>query len=120
MASVSFYLGKEIDENSLIFVTFTFNNNRLRLSTGLHVPKKDWDEETQKAKPEKDYRDINKKIRETVNFFHDKYEELFPKGVRLTKDEVKINSNEILEAYKIFTGKKKAAESISISLLSII
>jgi integrase len=120
MASVSFYLGKEIDENSLIFVTFTFNNNRLRLSTGLHVPKKDWDEETQKAKPEKDYRDINKKIRETVNFFHDKYEELFPKGVRLTKDEVKINSNEILEAYKIFTGKKKAAESISISLLSFI
>ena len=120
MASVSFYLGKEIDEKSLIFVTFTFNNNRLRLSTGLHVPKKNWDEETQKAKPEKDYSDINKKVRETVNFFLDKYEELFPKGVRLTKDEVKINSNEILEAYKIFTGKKKAAESISISLLSFI
>ena len=74
MASVVFYLDKEVDEKSLIFVSFTFNHARLRLSTGLHVPLKNWDQENQKAKPEKDYREVNKKLRDTVNFFQDKYD----------------------------------------------
>ena len=120
MASVSFYLGKETGENPLIFVTFTFNHVRLRLSTGMHVPKKNWDEETQKAKPEKDFRDINKKLRETVNFFLDKYDELFTKGIMFTKDEVKIKSVDILDSYKVFIGKKTAPIEEKISLMSFI
>lgn len=120
MASVVFYLDKEVDENSLIFVSFTFNHARLRLSTGMHVPLKNWDQENQKAKPEKDYREVNKKLRETVNFFQDKYDELFPKGVHLSKDDTAGKSKEILEAYKIFTGKKKVTSTVPISLISFI
>jgi integrase len=120
MASVVFYLDKEVDENSLIFVSFTFNHARLRLSTGMHVPLKNWDQENQKAKPEKDYRDVNKKLRETVNFFQDKYDELFPKGVQLSKDDTAGKSKEIIEAYKVFTGKKKVISTVPISLISFI
>lgn len=120
MASVVFYLDKEVDEKSLIFVSFTFNHARLRLSTGLHVPLKNWDQENQKAKPEKDYREVNKKLRDTVNFFQDKYDELFPKGLQFTKDEVKSKSKEVLESYKIFTGKKKMILPIKMSLIPFI
>ncbi|MGA3014275.1 MAG: site-specific integrase [Bacteroidales bacterium] len=120
MASVVFYLDKEVDENSLIFVSFTFNHARLRLSTGMHVPLKNCDHENQRAKPEKDYREVNKKLRETVNFFQDKYDELFPKGVQLSKDDTAGKSKEILEAYKIFTGKKKVTSTVPISLISFI
>lgn len=120
MASISFYLGKEKDEICLIFVTFTFNHARLRFSTGLHVPKKNWDEETQKAKPEKDFRETNKKLRETGNFFLDKYDELFPKGIVFSKDEIKVKTDEILDAYKIYIGKKTAPVEEKVSLISFI
>jgi len=120
MASIVFYLDKEVEEKSLIFLSFTFNHKRLRLSTGLGVPLKNWDEETQKAKPEKQFRDINKKLRETVNFFHDKYDEHFPKGITFSKDEVKAKSAKILDAYKVFVGKKTAPVEEKISLISFI
>ena len=120
MASIIFYPDKEKNGESLLLLSFTFNHERLRLSTGLHVPKDDWDQEAQKAKPAKDYPEVNKRLRETVNFFLDKYDELFAKGIKLTKQEVKVKSDEIVEAFKVFTGRKKAIEAGGISLLSFI
>jgi len=120
MASIIFYPDKEKNGESLLLLSFTFNHERLRLSTGLHVPKDDWDQEAQKAKPAKDYPEVNKRLRETVNFFLDKYDELFAKGIKLTKQEVKVKSDEIVEAFKVFTGRKKAIEAAKISLLSFI
>ena len=120
MASIVFYAEKEKNEKSLLLLSFTFNHERLRLSTGLHVPLKNWDQEAQKAKPAKEYVDVNKRLRETVNFFLDKYDELFPKGIKLSKDEVKRKSAEILEAFKVFTGRKKIVEADRISLISFI
>jgi len=120
MASVSFYLGKETDEKSLIFVTFTFNHERLRLSTGLHVPKINWDKEGQKAKPAKDFSEVNKKLREISSLFLDKYDELFPTGMSSSKEEVKKKSAEILDAFNVFTGRKKANRASNISLLAYI
>jgi integrase len=120
MASITFYPDKEKNGESLLLLSFTFNHERLRLSTGLHVPKDDWDQEAQKAKPAKDYPEVNKRLRETVNFFLDKYDELFAKGINLTKQEVKAKSDEIVEAFKVFTGRKKAIEAGRISLLSFI
>ena len=120
MASVIFYPDNEKNGESLLLLSFTFNHQRLRLSTGLHVPKDNWDQQAQKAKPAKDYIDENKRLRETVNFFLDKYDELFPKGIKLSKDEVKRKSDEMFEAYKVFTGRKKATETNDISFISFI
>ncbi|MCX6248348.1 MAG: phage integrase SAM-like domain-containing protein [Bacteroidetes bacterium] len=120
MASIIFYLDKENNGNSLILLSFTFNHKRLRLSTGLTVPKISWDQESQKAKPIKDFIDENKRLRETVNFFLDKYDELFPKGIKPMPDEVQRKSDQILEAFKIFSGRKKAIEGEKVSLISFI
>ena len=120
MASIIFYPDKEKNGESLLLLSFTFNHERLRLSTGLHVPKDDWDQEAQKAKPAKDYGDVNKRLRETVNFFLDKYDEIFPKGIKLTKDDVKGKSAEIVEAFKVFTGRKASYKADRVSLISYI
>jgi len=118
MASIIFYPDKEKNGNSLILLSFTFNHKRLRLSTGLTIPKSHWDQESQKAKPVKDYLDENKRFRETVNFFHDKYEELFPKGIKLSEAEVNQKAEEMTEAFKVFTGRKKASIEQKITLLT--
>ena len=120
MASIVFYPDKEKNEKSLLLLSFTFNHARLRLSTGLHIPLASWDKEGQKAKPAKDYSDINKKLRETGSFFLDKYDELFPKGCNFSKAEIRMKSDEILDAYKIFSGKKVVAETVKVSLISFI
>lgn len=120
MASIIFYPGKEKNGKYLIFLSFTFNHERLRLSTGLSVPTNCWDQEGQKAKPAKDFSEENKHLRETVNFFLNKYDELFPKGINFSKDEVKLKSAEILDAFKVFTGKKVAIETVKTSLISFI
>ncbi len=118
MASIIFYPDKEKNEKSLLLLSFTFNHARLRLSTGLHVPKNDWDQQAQKAKPAKDYSEVNTRLRETANFFLDKYDELFPKGKKLTKEEVNEKSAEMVNEFKVFTGRKKAVDATGISLLS--
>ena len=120
MASVIFYPDKEKNGESLLLLSFTFNHQRLRLSTGLHFPTDDWDQQSQKAKPAKDYIEENKRLRETVNFFLDKHDELFPKGIKLSKVEVKRKSDEIVEAYRVFTGRRKAREIENISFISFI
>jgi integrase len=118
MASVIFYPDKDVNGKSLILISFTFNHKRLRLSSGLHVPAGKWDQEAQKMKPNKDFVDENKRLRETVNFFLDKYDELFPKGIKLSKEEVDRKSVEINEAFKVFTGRKKAGNAAKITLFS--
>jgi integrase len=118
MASITFYPDKEKNEKSLLLLSFTFNHARLRLSTGLHVPKNDWDQQAQKAKPAKDYSEINTRLRETANFFLDKYDELFPKGIKLSKEEVKVKSAEMVNEFKVFTGRSKAVDASRVSLLS--
>jgi len=120
MPSVKFYPDKEKNGKCVLLVSFTFSHERLRLSSGLHVPIANWEQEEQKAKPPKDFAETNKRIRETVNFFLDKHDELFPKGVKLSKEEVKRKANEITEAFKIFTGRKKAEEIVRTTLLSFI
>jgi len=120
MASIIFYPDKEKNEKSLLLLSFTFNHERLRLSTGLHVPKSNWDQEAQKAKPAKDFTEENKRLRETVNFFLDKYDELFSKGIKYSKDEVKEKSAEMVNAFKVFTGRKEALEANRITLISFI
>jgi hypothetical protein len=67
MASLKFYQYKESDGNTMIFMSFTFNHERLRLSSGLSIPAKAWDAETQKAKPAKDFVECNRKLREFQN-----------------------------------------------------
>jgi len=120
MASIIFYPDKEKNGESLLLLSFTFNHQRLRLSTGLHVPTDDWDQEAQKAKPAKDYVDVNKRLRDTVNFFLDKYDEIFPKGINLSKEDVKKKSAQIVDAYKVFMGRKKATASVDMTFISFI
>lgn len=89
-------------------MTFTFNRQRLRFSTGLNASEKSWSEEDQKAKPLKDYPDENKGIREINNFLLDTYDKVFPKGQKVSKEEVKQKSEERSERYQVFmTGMKK-------------
>jgi hypothetical protein len=45
------------------------------------APVAKWDHEAQKIKPVKGFADENKRLRKTVNFFLDKYDEIFPKGI---------------------------------------
>jgi len=120
MASIIFYPDKEKNEKSLILLSFTFNHERLRLSTGIKVPTSNWDQEAQKAKPVKDFFEENKHLRATVNFFLDKYDELFPKGIKLSKEEIKRKSVLIVEAYKVFSGRHETTAITSISLISYI
>jgi len=105
-----FYTEKERKNGCLIMVTFTFNHERLRLSTGLNVPEKAWDNDEQKVRPLKDYAEENKRIREINSFLLDTYDELFPKGLKLTKDETKKKSREIKERYQVFLGRKEGKE----------
>ena len=110
MATVIFYLDKERKNGCLILVTLTFNHQRLRLSTGLNVPLKAWDNDEQKAKPLKDHSETNKRLREINNFLLNTYDKVFPKGEKLPQEEVKKKSEEIREAYQVFIGRKDAEE----------
>jgi site-specific recombinase XerD len=116
MASVIFYPDKEKKGKTLLLISFTFNHKRLRLSSGVHVPVVKWDQETQKVKPLKDFADENKRLRETVNFFLDKYDELFPKGIKMSEEEVNRKAEEMNEAFKVFTGRKKASVAQKVTL----
>lgn len=87
MASLKFFPHKEPNSKTLILITFTFNHVRLRLSTGLSIPTKAWDEIDQKAKPLKDFAEQNRKLREISKFLFDKYDELFPSESTFTKEE---------------------------------
>ena len=116
MASVIFYPDKEKNGKALLLISFTFNHKRLRLSSGVHVPVAKWDQEAQKVKPLKDFADENKRLRETVNFFLDKYDELFPMGIKLSTEEVFKKALEMTEAFKVFTGRKKANKEKDVNL----
>jgi integrase len=116
MASVIFYPDKEKNGKALLLISFTFNHKRLRLSSGVHVPVAKWDQEAQKVKPLKDFADENKRLRETVNFFLDKYDELFPVGIKLSTEEVFKKALEMTEAFKVFTGRKKANKEKDVNL----
>ena len=120
MASIIYYPDKEKNEKSLLILSFTFNHARLRLSTGIHIPAGCWDQEAQKAKPAKQFGKENKRLREISSFFLDKYDELFPKGIKLSKDEVTKKSAEILDAFKVFSGRAVPEEIIKVSLISYI
>lgn len=120
MAKVKFYLDKERKNGSLILVTFTFNHERLRFSTGLNVLKKAWDDKDQKAKPLKEFAETNKHLRDVNSFLLNIYDELFAKGVKISKEDVKSKSLEIKEAYQVFTGRKKVAISKKTSLVEFI
>ena len=110
MATVLFYIDKERKNGCLILSTFTFNNFRLRLSTGLNIPSKAWDNEEQKAKPLKDYSDTNKRLREINSFLLDTYDKHFHNGIKPTKEDVHEKSRLIKEAYQIFIGRKEMDE----------
>lgn len=110
MATVIYYLDKERKNGCLILVTFTFNHQRLRFSTGLNVSKKAWDNDDQKAKPLKEHSETNKRLREIENFLLNTYDKVFPKGEKLPQEEVKRKSEEIREAYQIFIGRKDAEQ----------
>jgi site-specific recombinase XerD len=118
MASVNFYLDKERNKKILILIAFTFNNMRLRLTTGLHIPQNAWDKDEQKVKPLKTYADENKRLRDIKSFLLDKYDELFPNGLSISKDLAKEKSILIMDSYKVFTGKKKLEEVKKESLLT--
>ena len=120
MATVKFYLDKERKNGSLILVTFTFNHERLRFSTGLNVPKKAWDDEDQKATPVKDYVETNKHLRDVNSFLLNIYDGLFPKGAKISKEDVKKKSLEIREAYQVFAGRKDVDISNKTSLVEYI
>ena len=120
MATVKFYIDKERKNGSLILVTFTFNHERLRFSTGLNVPKKAWDDKDQKAKPLKEFAETNKHLRDVNSFLLNIYDELFVKGVKISKEDVKSKSLEIREAYQVFAGRKKVAISNKTSLIEFI
>ena len=87
MATVIFYLDKERKNGCLILATFTFNHQRLRLSTGLNVTKKVWNDEEQRAYPLKDHAETNKRLREINSFLLDTYDKYFSKGLKPTKEE---------------------------------
>jgi len=120
MASVNFYQHKESNSKTLILITFTFNHQRLRLSTGLSVPAKAWDKDDQKAKPVKEFAETNKRLREITNLLLDKYDELFPSESVFSKDEIKRKSQELKDAYQVFTGRKEEKIIVQTTLLSFI
>jgi integrase len=120
MATVKFYLDKERKGGCLILVTFTFNHERLRFSTGLNVPKKAWDDDVQKAKPVKDHVETNKHLRDVNSFLLNSYDELFPSGAKISKEEVKMKSLAIREAYQVFAGRKDIDSSDKTSLVEFI
>ena len=120
MATVLFYADKERKNGCLILLTFTFNHHRLRLSTGLNVPSKAWDSDDQKAKPLKDYAETNKQLREANSFLLNTYDELFPKGAKFSKEDVKKKSLEIRAAYQIFAGRKDVTVSNTTTLVDFI
>jgi integrase len=120
MASVKFYQHKESNGKTLILITFTFNHQRLRLSTGLSVPAKAWDQEDQKAKPMKEFAETNKRLREITNFLLDKYDELFPSESVFSKDEIKTKSKELKDSFQVFAGRKEETITIPTTLLSFI
>ena len=120
MASIIYYPDKEKNGKSLLILSFTFNHARLRLSTGLHVPKENWEQENQIAVPVKKFGKVNKRLMEITSFFGDKYDELFPKGIKLSNEKVNRKKAELTNAYKIFTGRKTATESKKDSLISFV
>ena len=120
MASVKYYQHKESNSKTLILITFTFNHQRLRLSTGLTVPAKAWDKDDKKAKPVKEFAETNKRLREITNFLLDKYDELFPSESVFSKDEIKRKSQELKDSYQIFAGRKEEKIIVQTTLLSFI
>jgi len=120
MASVKYYQHKESNSKTLILITFTFNHQRLRLSTGLTVPAKAWDKDDQKAKPMKEFAETNKRLREITNFLLDKYDELFPSESIFSKDEIKRKSQELKDSYQVFAGRKEEKIIVQTTLLSFI
>ena len=120
MATLVFNLDIDRKGKSLILITFTFNNQRLRFSTGLNVPTKAWDKEDQRAKPLKEFADTNKHLRDINSFLLNAYDELFPKGAKLSKEEIKMKSIKIREAYQVFAGRKEVAISNKTSLVEFI
>lgn len=120
MATVMFYADKERKNGCLILLTFTFNNQRLRLSTGLNVPSKAWNNDDQKAKPVKDYAETNKHLRDVNSFLMNIYDELFSKGAKISKEEVKKKSLKIRDAYQVFAGRKEVDTSNKTSLVEYI
>lgn len=110
MATVIFYLDKERKNGCLILATFTFNHQRLRLSTGLNVTKKVWNDEEQRAYPLKDHAETNKRLREINSFLLDTYDKHFSKGLKPTKEETIEKARLIKEAYQVFVGKRKSEE----------
>lgn len=115
-----FYADKERKNGCLILLTFTFNNQRLRLSTGLNVPSKAWNNDDQKAKPVKDYAETNKHLRDVNSFLMNIYDELFSKGAKISKEEVKKKSLKIRDAYQVFAGRKEVDTSNKTSLVEYI
>lgn len=120
MASVKFYQHKETNGKTLILITFTFNHERLRLSSGQSVPVKAWDNDDQRAKPLKDFAETNKRLREITKFLLDKYDELFPSESTFTKEEIRQKSKELKDSFQIFAGRKDKEVSIQATLLSFI
>lgn len=120
MASLKFYQYKETDGNTMIFMTFTFNHERLRLSSGLSIPAKAWDTETQRAKPAKDFVECNRKLREISKFLFDKYDELFPHKSVFNKDIVKRKAAELKHAYQVYLGRKEEVIAPRTTLQSFI
>ncbi len=120
MASLKYYPHKETNGKTLILITFTFNHERLRLSTGLSVPVKAWDNEEQRAKPLKDFVETNKKLRDITSFLLDKYDDLFHSESTYTKDEVKRKSKELKDSFQVFSGRKDEIVPNHVSLLSFV
>ena len=120
MASLKYYQHKETNGKTLILITFTFNHERLRLSTGLSVPVKAWDKEEQRAKPLKDFAETNKKLRDITSFLLDKYDDLFPSKSTYTKDEIQRKSKQLKDSFQVFSGRKDEVLTPHISLLSFI
>ena len=120
MASVKFYQYKETNGKTLILITFTFNHERLRLSTGLSCPVKAWDQEDQKVKPVKEFAESNKRLREITKFLLDKYDELFPSESVFSKEEIKKKAIELKNAFQVFSGRKDEEVKTQTTLISLI
>ena len=120
MASVKFYQYKETNGKTLILITFTFNHERLRLSTGLSCPVKAWDQDDQKVKPVKEFAETNKRLREITKFLLDKYDELFSSESIFTKDEIKKKAVELKESYQVFSGRRDEQKHVQTTLFSLI
>jgi integrase len=106
MASIHYYTEAERKKKYLILLTFTFNHYRLRLSTGIHVPVKAWDQKAQKAKPIEDFQDENKRLRQIESFLLDEYDEQFPPGTDYPSEIVRQKAEEIKRAFQVFSGKR--------------